>query len=55
MPGRELITLARTNKTSALRAKAEINVNIHALNNKFYQNAEVGRHYNLIHSKNITF
>ena len=36
---RELITLARTNKTPALQAKTEIDVNIHALKNKFYLNA----------------
>lgn len=36
---RELITLARINKTPTLQAKAEIDVNIHALKNKFYLNA----------------
>ena len=45
---RNLMTLARIHTTPALQGKAEIDVNIHSLENKFELNAWVGRLYNLI-------
>ena len=44
----KLMTLARIHTTPALQGKAEIDVNIHSLENKFELNAWVWRHYSLI-------
>ena len=49
------MTLACIHATPALQGKAEIDVNIRSLKNKFEQNAWVGRHYNLIQCEKLTF